>query len=242
MLVINPDTYRRLEPFATAPMQMMIETAVRLPDEERGQRAAGDFTILWWGNLIPRKGPLLALDVAAELKRRGLDFWMPMGGVGPWQSRIDARIAELGLQDEAGLTGYLTYEEMSPFYQSGDVFLFTSLQDTTGNVVLESMSHRLPVVSLDHHGAAEMLTDECGIKVPVVSQQQVIEDMATALESLARDPERRRRMGEAGRERVASCYQWDQKGDFAASLYRDITPNRADQRATAEAAGVGATQ
>lgn len=231
ILVANQDTYRLVESLTSVPLVKASETAVRLPSDVADRAEDEIFTITWWGHFIPRKGPLLALDVAAELRQRGARFQLLMGGVGPWKGLVDRRIVAMGLKDNVKTLGYLTFEEMGPLYDNGDVFLFTSLQDTSGNVVLEAMSHARPVVSLDHQGAAEMLTEECGIKVPILTKQQVVEDMATALQDLSRDPVRRRRMGKAGRRRVAEHYDWDQKREIAAQIYaaavRGDTPSRA---------------
>jgi glycosyltransferase involved in cell wall biosynthesis len=116
---------------------------------------------------------------------------------------------------------------MSNFYASAGVFLFTSLQDTNGTVLLEAMAHGLPVVSLDHHGAAAILSPEWGVKVPIGSPRQTIDDMATALAGLAADPDRCGRLGLAARRRVEQRYTWEHKAEAINRAYAVATRARA---------------
>lgn len=196
------------------------EIAVALPEAPVRQRDAGaPLEIVWAGLLVARKGPLLALDVAAVLKQRGVDFNLRMAGDGPWRAKVAARIEALGIEGQVSLLGPLSHAKMADFYAGGDVFLFTSLQDTNGTVVLEALSYGLPIVSLDHQGAAEMVTDECGIKVPVESQAQVIEALADGLMRLAGDRGLRERMSVAARDRIASRYTWEHKRAVIEAVY-----------------------
>lgn len=67
----------------------------------------------------------------------------------------------------------LSYDEVNSLYDNADVFVFTSLRDTSGNVVLEAMSHGLPVIAINHHGVGEIVTDETGIRIDPVSYDSV---------------------------------------------------------------------
>jgi glycosyltransferase involved in cell wall biosynthesis len=117
------------------------------------------------------------------------------------------------------MLGPIPYAELHRIYDRCNAFLFTSLHDTSGNVLLEAMAHGLPIVTLDHHGAAEIVTAECGFKIPVRTASQVITDMATALGMLAKEPARARRMGSAGQGRVCDRFSWGHKGDLLAQVY-----------------------
>jgi glycosyltransferase involved in cell wall biosynthesis len=187
----------------------------------------GRLEVVWAGLMIPRKGPLLALDVAKALKQRGVDFRLRMAGRGPWLEMVRARVQEMGLADVVEVVGVVPFEEMGNFYAGAGVFLFTSLQDTNGTVLLEAMAHGLPVVSLDHHGAAAILSPEWGVKVPISTPAKTIDDMATALAEMADDPERRRRLGLAARRRVEQRYTWEHKAAAINRAYAVATQQKA---------------
>ncbi len=93
--------------------------------------------------------------------------------------------------------GWLPLAEALQLYASADLFVFTSLRDTSGTVVLEALSRGLPVICLDHQGVRDLITPECGIKVPVTRPSEVIAGLAEAITKLARDPDRREQLGAA---------------------------------------------
>ncbi len=222
ILVANEDTAARLRGLGAGRLLPELETASELPERAVEKRRDGVFTIVWAGRLVPRKGPLLALDVAAALRTLGVDFRLVMAGDGPWEGLLRKQIAALGLEGVVEMTGRVDFGAMAGLYARGDVFLFTSLQDTSGNVVLEAMAAGLPVVALDHQGVGEILTPNCGVKVPVESQRQVVDGMARALQTLALDPERRARLGDGARLRIAERYTWDRKGELLSRLYAEV--------------------
>jgi glycosyltransferase involved in cell wall biosynthesis len=52
-------------------------------------------------------------------------------------------------------TGYLTGDDLSQAYASSDVFVFPSITDTFGNVVLEAQASGLPAIVSDRGGPKE---------------------------------------------------------------------------------------
>jgi glycosyltransferase involved in cell wall biosynthesis len=158
-------------------------------------------------------------------------------GEGPLRTALQQRIRVLGLEQEVLLVGQVPYGSIHQYYAASHVFLFSSLHDTSGNVILEAMAHALPVVTLDHHGASEIVSAETGIKVPIRDRTQVIEGLASALERLVIDAELCRMMGESARERVARVYDWDHKGELLRLLYARVSaPFRAVQATSSDLA------
>ncbi len=76
-----------------------------------------------------------------------------------------------------------------------DVFLFPSLRDGGGLVVVEAMAAGKPVICVDLGGPRMHVTEDCGVKVAPLSPEQVVGDLAAALERLCRDKELRLQMG-----------------------------------------------
>ena len=63
-------------------------------------------------------------------------------------------------------------------------------------------------------------SESCGILVPPDSRESLIAGLADAMERLARDPELRRQMGEAGHRKIERFYTWDTKIDRILDFYR----------------------
>jgi len=86
---------------------------------------------------------------------------------------------------------------------------------------LEALSHGVPVVGLDHQGIADVVTSECGIKIPITSPRQVVRDLASAFQNLANDPAQQLRLSEGARQR-AVIYAWPRLGEQMAECYQQV--------------------
>lgn len=120
------------------------------------------------------------------------------------------------------LLGALSYDEVNSLYDNADVFVFTSLRDTSGNVVLEAMSHGLPVIAINHHGVGEIVTDETGIRIDPVSYDSVKSDLAKAIEKYAKNPDLMKQLGLAGRKRLEMYYSWENNAKVLQNIYERI--------------------
>ena len=106
--------------------------------------------------------------------------------------------------------GQVPYEEVVRYYRESDAFFFTSLRDSSPMQLLEAMAYALPVVTLDLHGQAELVSNETGLKVPVQQPEQVVADLARAIEWLYHHPDERRAMGRRGYA-FARTQSWENK-------------------------------
>ena len=137
--------------------------------------------ILWLARLYPRKGLHLVLAALGQVDKR-VKFHLDIMGDGPVGPLVPGWIAEAGLQDRVTWHGRVPYEATRAAYLSHDLFMLCSLRDTYANQYLESMALGLPILTLDHHGAADFIPTEAGIKVPVRSAAET----TAALEQMGR--------------------------------------------------------
>ena len=142
-------------------------------------------------------------------------------GEGPEKKRWQRLARRYGADRHITWAGQLTHEATMAQYAWADVFAFTSLRDTTGTVIVEALGHGLPVVCLDHQGAHDVVTEQCGIKVPVTTPREVIDRLADAVVSLARDPQRCEQLSQGAIER-AQHYSWSRQGEEMAAIYRRV--------------------
>jgi glycosyltransferase involved in cell wall biosynthesis len=196
----------------------LLETAI--PDgisgeHSRRERPAGPLEILWVGSCQPRKALPLLLEAVALL-RDGPRVHLTVVGDGPEKRRWKALAGTLGIDRQVTFLGHQPYAATLEYYRNADIFAFTSIRDTSGNVVLEAMAAGVPVITLDWAGGADMVSDDCGMKIPPRSQLQVREAIAEAIARLAADPGLRRRLGEAGQRRAREYFTWDR-------LYRHVS-------------------
>ncbi|QDV36751.1 glycosyltransferase family 4 protein [Tautonia plasticadhaerens] len=103
-------------------------------------------------------------------------------------------------------TGPLSAEEKADFFDAIDVFAMPSRTDSFGIVFLEAWANAKPVVAAAAGGVVEVVEhDKTGFLVPFGD----VEKLATAIDWLINEPETARRLGEAGRDRVARGASWD---------------------------------
>ena len=86
-------------------------------------------------------------------------------------------------------------------------------------VVAEALMNGMPVVCLDFGGPGDIITPEIGRAVPVVTQEQVVEDLGTALEFLAADRPRLQTMSKAAHHYALNYLTWQSKGELLDWLY-----------------------
>ena len=97
------------------------------------------------------------------------------------------------------LTGSVGQDDIRDRYLDADVFCLPSFAEGIPVVLMEAMALGRPVVTTRIAGIPELVED--GVSGLLVAPGHV-EELVEALEALATDPERRRELGERGRERV----------------------------------------
>lgn len=89
-------------------------------------------------------------------------------------------------------------EDKKTFFENADIFIFPTLNEAFGLVLLEAMQHHLPCVSTTEGGIPGIIDeDKTGFLVP----KHDAETLAEKIQTLLSDADLRQRMGEAGREK-----------------------------------------
>ena len=178
------------------------------------------FTFLYVGRLAAEKATrqvLEAFRVASGFVPRGV-LHLIVAGTGP-------REAELRAAAPTGVTflGVLDRRSRLPdLYANCDAFLFASVTETLGLVVLEAMASGLPVVAVPAGGVGEHLRDgENGLAV----SEGDVGGMARAMVSLAGDYALARRLARGAR-RTAERLGWDREIDRLDESYHEVCEGR----------------
>ena len=176
--------------------------------------------ICWSGLHLPRKALHLLLRAAALLPK-DLNYSIEILGDGPCNRAWRSLASRLGIEDRCHWHGWLSRDQSLAVMRNSHVFAITSLGDLTSTVAVEAVSVGLPVVCLDHCGFADLVTDECGIKVHPGSAGQIIPDLTDALWTLMRDEPLRRRFAKGAIER-SSDYSWSNKMTELDRVYAQV--------------------
>jgi glycosyltransferase involved in cell wall biosynthesis len=148
------------------------------------------------GHLVDQKRPDVAVEVLADLRRRGVPAHLVVVGSGPNEAALRARIDQLGLADHVTLAGHRS--DVESVLGGIDLLVLTSDDEGMPGVVIEAQMAGCPVVTFPVGGVAEVL--EHGTTGVVLADHDP-GAMAEAVATLLGDPDERSRMVAAARER-----------------------------------------
>jgi glycosyltransferase involved in cell wall biosynthesis len=148
-------------------------------------------------NLTPKKDHLTLLDALARLRATYPDLVGVIIGTGPLESELRDRADRLQLDQHIRFLG--RRDDVLDILPGLDVFVLSSRYEGLPISMLEAMAAEVPCVLTQVGGIAEAVTDgQEGLLVPAAAP----EALARALGRVLADPDLRRRLGTAARERV----------------------------------------
>ncbi len=121
-------------------------------------------------------------------------------GDGPLRGRLEA-----ANDPRIIFVGYRYGEDLAHMYASSDLFVFPSLSETFGNVVLEAMASGLPVIGFDVQGPRDIIRNR---HTGVLVEQVDADALSAAIQELLCNRERRREMGHQARD-YAAAHTWE---------------------------------
>jgi glycosyltransferase involved in cell wall biosynthesis len=174
------------------------------------------------GRLVPLKAVDLLLAAFAEASR-SVDATLTIVGDGPQRAELEALARSAGVDDRVTFTGWLDPLGCAAALRDCDVFVFPSLQEAGGIVLLEAMAAARPVIAARWGGPAELLDDDCAVLLDVNDPAEFHHGLVTAVRELAADAGRRHRLGAAGRQRVTERYDWDALINTLLAVYDEVS-------------------
>jgi len=125
--------------------------------------------------------------------------------------------ARIGSHPRVHCTGFAA--DTAPYYRAMDVMVLPTRREGFPNVVLEAAATGIPVVTTLATGSRDSVVPEVtGLLIPPGYPEAISE----AVLKLFRDPERRRRMGEAARAWVSEHYSDDRVLGLTTSFYTSL--------------------
>lgn len=158
------------------------------------------------GRLVEQKQHMVLIEACALLKRRGVDCRLDIVGIkgGGFSDAVEARISALGLVEQVRWTGFAADHDR--LYGDVDILVAPAVDEPFGLTVAEAGAYGLPVVAARSGAFPEIVEDG---RTGLLFAPGDAVDLAQSLERLVLDAELRRRLGAAGRERVASTFTID---------------------------------
>jgi rhamnosyl/mannosyltransferase len=178
----------------------------------------GEPHIVAVGRLVPYKGFDRLVSAAAALP-------CPVVIVGDGVSRpgLEAQIAAAGLGDRVHLVGRVDDDHLAAHLAAAALLVLPSWNhaEAFGIVLLEAQASGIPVIATDlGTGTAEaVIPGETGLMIPPEDVLALVEAVTTLIE----DPERRERMGQAGRAFVSEHHSFDALASRLRPIYERLS-------------------
>jgi glycosyltransferase involved in cell wall biosynthesis len=165
------------------------------------------------GRLQPWKGQDRFIDALTELRSQGADVHgLVVGGAAFGRSLgyahdLPGHARRCGIEDRVTFTGQV--DDVAPYVRASDVLVNASAEEPFGNVLIEGMSHGIPVVAVAAGGPLEIIEDGVsGILAPSAASK----DLATAMTRLL-DERYREQVARGGRARFLSTFKADRMAE-----------------------------
>ena len=211
---------------------LLRETGTNLTTEQNGSGQLKNpdpsrpLQLVWSGVFLGRKALPLGLHALAQARLRepGLQINLTILGGGIHQAAWQAQAADLGLADCCTWTGWLPHDQAKARICAADALLFTSLLEATSTVVPEALMQGVPVICHDACGFGDIVTEECGIKVPMVDPATSIRGFTEAILLLAKDRNHLATLAEGAKAR-ARTLTWAKHVHTLLNEYARLCPN-----------------
>ena len=175
----------------------------------------GTLNILFVGRLEERKGFIHLLKAYHRLRKRKVDARLLVVGAGPKLREYKRFVGLRGIRDVEFL-GRVSDDEKVRYFASADIYCAPNTgQESFGIVLLEAMAAGVPIVASDIHGFKRVV--ERNVQGLLVEPRNP-RALAAALYTLARDPDLRHEMGDAGRARAPE-FSWDRVTERIVDFY-----------------------
>jgi glycosyltransferase involved in cell wall biosynthesis len=213
----------RADQYRVVPLGFDLTTFVAIDDRaRRAARAALGLddhvrVVTTVGRLTAIKQHALFVETAALVAMRDPAAVFLLAGDGELRPELEALVRERGLEPRLRFLGWR--RDLATVYGASDVFLLTSRNEGTPVALIESLAAGVPGVSTDVGGVRDVIdTETVGLLAPFGDARALADHVATLLA----DRDRRRLMGDAGRQSVAARYGLDRLVGDVDALYREL--------------------
>ena len=216
------------------------EPCDRLEARRRCAVDDGTFLFLTVSRNHPKKNLAGLVRAAALLQAPpGRDFKVLIVGAGT--DRLLPLVRELGLADRVALHGELGGQVMPEgevrapsdalveLYQCADAFVFPSLLETFGIVLVEAMAAGLPVITTDAPGCRDVVRGGTDALVVPAGDEAALAD---AMGRLILEDSTRQDLGQRARKRAAD-FSWDSVVERYLALYREMIAESSERSSAA---------
>jgi len=176
--------------------------------------------IVTLARLEERKGHRIVLSAISSLISKYPDLLYIIAGDGPSKSSIQEHVKKLGLENNIYFLGWITEPEKSVILRNSDLFVMTPHLDKEsvegfGMVFIDAAFHGLATLGSDTGGISDAIIDG---KTGMIAKTSNLEDIASKIDDLLSNKEKRVSLGKSGLENAIEKFTWNRKVEEYLSL------------------------
>lgn len=177
------------------------------------------FRFVFVGRLVPYKGLMLVLEAMASSPRLKQCELIVIGD-GPQRDEAERYLNGHGLAPLVRIVGWLDQVQVASIMRDSQAFVFPSVREFGGGVVLEAMACGLPSIIVNYGGPGELVDETCGIPLPLCNREAMIDQLRFAMEKLSADHGLCAQLGQAAVQRVQDSFTWNKKAQKLYEFYQ----------------------
>jgi len=135
----------------------------------------GAFVLSYVGRIAKEKNIPFLLELMPYIVKKDPNIYFLIAGDGPIRKDLERYATIMGIEKNIRFLGYIESEQIANVYASSDLFVFSSLTETQGLVVLEAMAAGLPVVAVNAYGLKYTLKNDVGAYLVNLNRMEFLE-------------------------------------------------------------------
>ena len=192
-----------------------------LPKRSSKGRNEGPFTILALGGFLNTERLVLTLQAFKKFLKSHPTAILTIVGPKPIDPSLQSAIHQLGLESSVRCQGWITLEDLQQELKHTNLYVTPDTSEASASLSVAALASGVPIVAVQGRGGYFLVEDKWGIKVAGEDSQQIIRDLALAMEYILSDPVRWRRMGQAAVKYVKDTLLWEKQGDLLKLVYAE---------------------
>ncbi|MCX6899834.1 MAG: glycosyltransferase [Verrucomicrobia bacterium] len=183
------------------------------------------YRLLAMGRFVGKKGYEFLLHACKHLADDGVDFHLTLAGDGARAFQLKRLARDLGLGGRVSFPGFVSYDAVSGLFRAADIFIMPSVVHASGDrdgiptVIMEALTHRVPVIATNVSGIPELIEDGVtGLLIPEKDPAAI----ARAALRLINDRSAALAMAEQGRAKVRELFDPERNHKKVLELYQTL--------------------
>ena len=168
------------------------------------------------GRLDAWRGFDLVIEGFARTAKEHQNIHLTIVGKGADKQRLKGIAEKLGVQELVTFTGKVSMDEYYRLLAASDIVVNASLKEGAVTVSFDSMAMGKPLICLDTTGYTRYFSNEYAVVIPRTSREEVIDNLAAAMERMT-DADERTAIGEKAKSAGAQ-FTWPARGEEVKEL------------------------